>query len=75
MNAEVFPTTEKSAKNRNLRDSEDGQLLWRRSVGCGHVHLRERRHFADHGLAVRVPRAHHEAVKRLVEPESGCEYE
>ena len=81
MNADVFPTTEKSAKNRNLRrvpaeeaeetKEEEGVCelpCAKGPSGAVDVHLWEGRDFADHRLAVRVPRADHQAIVRLVKP-------
>ena len=36
--------------------------------GAVDVHLWEGRDFADHRLAVRVPRADHQAIVRLIQP-------
>ena len=85
MNADVLPTTEKSAKKRNLCMYVVGAWVtgsvsfsgyhrrkgnWDRGrteiAVC--VHLGQWGDFADHRLAVCVPRAHHQAIVCLVQP-------
>lgn len=64
-----LPTTEKSAKNKNLKDCKEAGA----PGVVGYVHLGKRRHFANHGLAVCIPRAYHEPVENLIQPKFMCQ--
>lgn len=63
----AHPTPRESAFVAALNsDDGTGSRGVKQKKGIEHAHLRKRRHLANHGLAVCVPRAHHQAVIRLV---------
>ena len=68
MKADVFPTTEKSAKKRNLQGTAAAREYRPSHRGSKLIGTAAYIDLADHGLAVRVPRADHQAIVCLVQP-------